>query len=455
MNMKNKFRLPEVLQCLIKVMRRKHLNITPLAATVMISIVFLFCGCAGGGSADLLPPDATKPVDRLSQSEIEKLGALTSFEYNYGSFNGGAYEFMIININETTSDAPVYRFIAEGSNGVDMYANAEVGADVLADLKEIIVSQNIFTWDGFDKRDKNLLDGYGFDLTVAFENGSIEASGYEKYPANHAQGHRALSEFLEALANSLAGQEIRAADEVSIARVIFKEEAGKYEMRKVCPDTDDGQFEEFAAFLVEQYHQFRNESGNESGEYCEVRLEVLPDGKEPVRYCDVVIDKARFPDAYDAILEKTLAVDGKPSDYFNSEEFKTVLYKEKFIYPVAFLYDSSGLGKVVIDMPEQTITWNGETYTASREAMLEFYKYADRIPHNGTDIWKHELEGDYKDKGTAHEVFDASIVDGYTWLIGKNHKQTYFLYGDKGKKLDGWDGVVAEFENMIKMASKS
>ena len=263
-----------------------------------------------------------------------------------------------------------------------------------------------------------------------------------------------MSAYLEALADSFAGQEIGAADEVSVARVKFKEEAGSYEMHKVRPDADAGQFEEFAAFLVEQYHRFQNGSGNGSGEYCEVRLEVLPGGVAPIRYCDVVIDKAQFPDAYAAILKKALAVDGKPADYFDSEEFRTVLYKKKFIYPVAFLYDSGGLGKVVVDMPEQTITWNGEVYTASREDMLEFYKYADGIPPYGTDIRKYELEGDYKEAGTAHEVFESSIAGGYTWLVGKNHSLTFFLYGNKGEKLAGWDGVVAAFENLINKAGK-
>ena len=76
-------------------MNRKHIPKTFLAATVMMSIVLLFCGCTGGGngaytSEGSLPPDSVKPVPRLSQAEIDKLGALTSLEYNYGSFNGGA-----------------------------------------------------------------------------------------------------------------------------------------------------------------------------------------------------------------------------------------------------------------------------------------------------------------------------------------------------------------------------
>ena len=196
-------------------MNQKYTQKTLLAVAIMMNIVFLFCGCTDGGNragawGGSPPPNFVKPVPenaRLSQTEIENLGALTSFKYNCGSFHGGAYEFAIININEKADKAdtvPIYRFIAEGLNGVDMYANSEVGENVLDDIKAIIVSEDIFAWDGFNKRNKDILDGYGFEFIAAFENGSIEANGYEHYPENHSQGHQTLTAYLEALADSFA-----------------------------------------------------------------------------------------------------------------------------------------------------------------------------------------------------------------------------------------------------------
>ena len=434
-------------------MYRKCLRVMLLATMIIMSMTFLFSGCTGGGSLQLIP---TRPP--LSSDEIEGLGALTEFEYNYGSYNGGAYEYTIKNINENNNGnedtEPIYRFIAKGSNGVDMYANADVEPKVLDDLKSIIASRNIFAWDGFDKHDKNILDGHGFGLTVAFANGSIHASGYEKYPKDYSQGHAALAGYLSALADSFAEQEIGELDIVNCARVNFRDEAGKYEMHINRPDAEDIRYEEFVHFLTEQYHRFQNEAKYADGDYCEVKLEVLPHGRLPIRYCDVVIRKALYPDVYAEILEKALTIDGKPLDYFSSEEFQTVMYKKKFIYPIAFLYDQGGLGTVIVDMPEQTITWNDKVYTASQEDMLEFYKYVDKIPPYGTDIRKHELPVGYKEDTTVQEVFEASIASGYTWILGRNHNITFFLYGDKGEKLSGWDDVVAEFENLIKKASK-
>ena len=126
-------------------------------------------------------------------------GGLRAFEYNYGSFFGGEWDFKIV--PEGEGDEVRYLFIARGYNGVDMDVEKYVDRGVMDELAEIISSSGVFSWDGFEKRDGNILDGYGFSLMAEYGDGSaIVASGYEKYPKKYDEGHAALSSYLMSLA---------------------------------------------------------------------------------------------------------------------------------------------------------------------------------------------------------------------------------------------------------------
>jgi hypothetical protein len=133
-----------------------------------------------------------------SSGSVER-GALQAFEYNYGSFHGGDWNFSIKNSAEE-GEPSVYIFTAEGFNGVDMNAEKAVGRDVLDDLAEIISENGIAAWNGFAERNDDVLDGYSFGLKAEFGDETIIANGYEKYPENYTQGHEALAAYLERLA---------------------------------------------------------------------------------------------------------------------------------------------------------------------------------------------------------------------------------------------------------------
>ena len=64
----------------------------------------------------------------------------------------------------------------------------------------LIICNKIYKWNGFDETDKDILDGYSFELIVKYKDDStLKAYGYMKYPDEYNIGHEALTNFLESI----------------------------------------------------------------------------------------------------------------------------------------------------------------------------------------------------------------------------------------------------------------
>ena len=139
-----------------------------------------------------------------STAKAKNLGSLEEISYEYGSFHSGywSYELKKSVPGPAPTDQTQISFQAQGMNGVDMDIDTIVESSVLADLEDIIMQHNIISWNGFKESDSDILDGFDFSLKARFSNGSIIASGYMLYPPNWDQGHQALSEYLQELANA-------------------------------------------------------------------------------------------------------------------------------------------------------------------------------------------------------------------------------------------------------------
>jgi len=137
--------------------------------------------------------------------EPANLGKMLTLVYEYGSFNGGQCDFSITREKDDSGKESIH-FLAKGSNGVEMDADYEIEQNVLDEIAKIIVDYGIFEWHGFSGRNNDILDGYGFRLAADFENGSLTANGYMKKPKGYDEGHKALSEYLTALAYSQAAE---------------------------------------------------------------------------------------------------------------------------------------------------------------------------------------------------------------------------------------------------------
>lgn len=117
---------------------------------------------------------------------------IVSFHYDYGSYNGGFWEYDIyIEENNTYIEA-------NGQNGVDLRIDKQIDDSVLEDISTIINENEIYKWYGFDKRNTSIYDGYSFLLEVEYEDGEkASAKGYMSYPKNYDEGHEVLSNYLE------------------------------------------------------------------------------------------------------------------------------------------------------------------------------------------------------------------------------------------------------------------
>jgi hypothetical protein len=124
----------------------------------------------------------------ISEKEIKL------FEYSYGSFFGGYYEYSI------SSEDKKMIFKAKGMNGVDLDIEKEITKDEIDDLLKLIVEEDLNSWNGFDKSDEDILDGYSFSLNIKFEDEYIiKAFGYEKYPENYDKRHEKIEKYLNEL----------------------------------------------------------------------------------------------------------------------------------------------------------------------------------------------------------------------------------------------------------------
>ncbi len=128
------------------------------------------------------------------QRSIDNFGELIEFQYSFGGYNEGYWYYKIYE-----KDGKTY-LLGEGGNGVELEGKSEVPGHVLDDIASIIKEYNIAEWDGFrEDAGADVLDGYSFEIDAVYENGRIEAGGYEMYPPNYDAGHEALYSYLDEL----------------------------------------------------------------------------------------------------------------------------------------------------------------------------------------------------------------------------------------------------------------
>ena len=61
-------------------------------------------------------------------------------------------------------------------------------------IKKILSDNEVRKWDGFDKKDKHIMDGAGFTFDMRFSDGTeINAEGYMKYPDNYDEVYHAIA----------------------------------------------------------------------------------------------------------------------------------------------------------------------------------------------------------------------------------------------------------------------
>jgi len=77
--------------------------------------------------------------------------------------------------------------------GEKLYTLPMAEADALAALMD---SHDLWSWNGFDKVDKRVLDGTGFDLNIRFADGKeLTASGSNAFPKGYNEAKEAIKAY--------------------------------------------------------------------------------------------------------------------------------------------------------------------------------------------------------------------------------------------------------------------
>ena len=122
-------------------------------------------------------------------------GNIINFAFGDGSYNGGYYNYEVVR----NADGTV-TFHAEGGNGVDLNVDKTIDPAYLDELAVLINEKGIYRWNGFDKSNNSIMDGYSFSISVIYDDGrTLHAYGYMKEPANYDYGQQAISDFFEPL----------------------------------------------------------------------------------------------------------------------------------------------------------------------------------------------------------------------------------------------------------------
>lgn len=76
----------------------------------------------------------------------------------------------------------------------------EISNESVKKLEDILNKYKVYSWNGFHKTNKNVLDGDSFSCSISTGNGdSISASGYMNWPDNYRNVVSELDEFFDGL----------------------------------------------------------------------------------------------------------------------------------------------------------------------------------------------------------------------------------------------------------------
>ena len=102
---------------------------------------------------------------------------------NYKYYPGGGIEYEDI--------------LDEGGNYLRISKDIKLTKADMKKLRDIIIDQDIVSWNGFNQSLKGVVDDYGFSLEITYEDGSkITAQGYGKSPKNYNESVKVLNGFL-------------------------------------------------------------------------------------------------------------------------------------------------------------------------------------------------------------------------------------------------------------------
>jgi len=156
----------------------------------LLILVIALCGCR----------------EKVEPEEVQTMGEtmeITLFSFTH---TGMSTEQCFLYSAEQTEDG--IRLYTEELFSGGLIVDTIVDEPVLEQLGEIAGKYRLDRWNGFDKNDEHVMDGYNFSLSVTLADGkTISAHGSNRFPDGYGDAKREICELFEDLIDKYANEE--------------------------------------------------------------------------------------------------------------------------------------------------------------------------------------------------------------------------------------------------------
>jgi len=138
---------------------------------LIIGVLFLLTGC---------------------KKQEDYSGDIKLFKFGYGSYFPGYTTYEIVK-NDEKYELTIQRINDPETETI----NKNINKKYVDEISKVLSEYDVYKWDGFNKTDKNVMDGSSFSLDVTYDNDkSISAHGYMKYPKNYKEVKEKIEKIL-------------------------------------------------------------------------------------------------------------------------------------------------------------------------------------------------------------------------------------------------------------------
>lgn len=133
----------------------------------------------------------------VDNNNIQNVENIKVFHFTYtNGYAANAFTYYDVRLKEGKYVA----YIKLNGVPAEEAESVEMTKEQVKKLEDILNKYKVYKWNGFDKTDKDVLDGDSFSLNLDMENGkSVVASGYMAWPDNYKEVKTELSTFFEGL----------------------------------------------------------------------------------------------------------------------------------------------------------------------------------------------------------------------------------------------------------------
>lgn len=142
-------------------------------------------------------------IQKLEEKRIQKkteafkkAGMLRYFHYDFGSMAEGITSYTVS--QEGDELLMIYQ-MKSMKDGTEVRSDVYMPLTVMQQIKALLMNENIFLWNGFNKSNSVIATGNSFLLKADFDNYRLKAEGMTMTPPAYDEKHEVLVGFLREL----------------------------------------------------------------------------------------------------------------------------------------------------------------------------------------------------------------------------------------------------------------